>query len=353
MTNKAWILNTADLGFIDSLIQTIITTSPFSEPERKHLIDQLNKERKTRWGKIGKCYFPNCTNKAIQNSHSLSDKMMIDPISENRHVCGPAVNTFTGKYEIQKISANKASIFPGFCQYHESLFTFEKEGMMSNGKELQMQLFRTICRQLFFLKHERDNLSIYREIMGKKLLSIIDELLITAPPLKTPIDTVKGYIDSEFLGRLDLMIYQRNKDIDYVEDNWYKPNADGFGELLSGKYYDELVAYNGLLPVVLSGPVLFDNCPRDNEGTPDFEYVFYVNIFPNGGKTHVHMASLRKQKDKLEKLAEQFEKDSKVLRTYIPEWMVKQSEHWYVSPKYWDTLDKSIKEKIIQELAVK
>lgn len=352
---KEWIIHKDDFSFIASLIQAIGTNRVpiFSEQERRHLLDQLNKERKARWEKVGKCYFPNCANNAIRNSHSISNKMMIEPISENRHVYGPTVNTFTHKYEVAKISINKASVFPGFCQQHEDLFTFEKERVMSNGKELQMQLFRTICRQLFYLKHQRDNLIIYREIMGKKLLSTIDKLLLSAPPLKTPIDTVKSYIDSEFLGKFDLMIHQRNKDIEYVENNWYQPNAEGFGKLLATYYYDELVVYNGLLPVVLSGPVLFDDCPRDDEGTPDFDYVFYVNVFPNNGKTHVHMVSLRKQKDRLEKLAEQFENDSRVLRTYIPKWMVKHVEHWYVSPKYWNELDKSVQEKIIQELAVK
>lgn len=321
-----------------------------SEPKRRHLVNQLNKERKKRWEKIGICYFPKCTKNSIRNSHSLSEKMMIDPISENRHVFGPKVNTFTGKYEIGKIPVGEASIFPGFCQNHENLFAFEKEGEISNGKELQMQLFRSICRQLFFLEHERVSVLHYRKEMGKRLLTTVERELTLAPKLKTSNDELKGYIDAEFLGKFDLMVEQREKDISYVTENWYKPNSNRFGELLSGVFYEELIVCTKLLPVVLSGPILFDDSPRDDEGTPDFDYVYYVNIFPNKGKTHVHMVSLKKQEDKLKQLAESFEKSGQVLQTHIDKWMLRNCDLWYVSPTFWKDLDNNIKERVIEQL---
>ncbi len=343
-----------DKKIIDLLLQTIWTDSTFlyeNEQERLALVDQLNKERDKRWEKIGKCYFPQCSNNAVKNSHSLSDKMMIDPISEDRHVFGPKVNTFTGKYEMGEISVGKASTFPGFCQHHENKFTFEKVGEISNGKALQMQLFRSICRQLFFLKHERDIMSLYLEEVRKRLLTSVEKSLTFAPPLKTSIDELKGYIDSKRIGNYDLSVEQRDKDITYVTENWYKPNADGFGKLLSGNFYDELVVHTDLLPVVLSAPILFDDCPRDSKGTPDFDYVFYVNIFPNKGMTLVHMASLKQQKDRLEKLAASFEKDNRVLHAYIRKWTIDCCDHWYVSPNYWKGLDETVRKNIIQGLA--
>lgn len=349
MANK---LHEDDKKVIDSLLRDTEgdSTALFNnEAERLALVYQFNKERSKRWEKIGKCYFPLCSNNAIKKSHSLSNKLMIHPISKDGHVFGPKFNAVTGKYDVAKISVGKASVFPGFCEHHEKLFTFEKEGEMSNGKELQMQLFRSICRQLFFLKHDRDNVGQYLKDMRKLLLASVEKSLSLAPLLKTSTDELKSYIDSKRIGNYDLQVEQRDKDITYTEETWYKPNADGFGNLLSGNFYDELIVCTTFLPIVFSAPILFDDCPRHDNGTPNFDYAFYVIIFHNKGKTHVYMVSLKKQKDKLKALAASFEKEP-ILHAYLRNRLLKDCDHWYLSPKFWNDLDENSKKRIIEGL---
>ncbi len=337
---------------IDSLLRATESDSKVlfkNEKERLAFFHKRKKEISKRREKIGRCYFPQCTNKAVKKSHSLSNKMMIHPIAEDGHVFGPTFDTVTGKYDVAKISVGEASVFPGFCEHHEDLFTFEKEGEMSNGKELQMQLFRSICRQLFFLKYGRDSAEQDLKEQRKRLLATAERLLTRAPLLKTSTDELKGYIDSKRIGNYDLWLEQRDKDITYVTKNWYKPNADGFGKLLSEDFYGELIVCIRFLPMVFSGPIVFDDCPRDDNGTPNFDYAFYVIIFPNKGKTHVYMVSLKKQKDKLKALATSFEKEP-ILHAYLRTRLLNNCDHWYLSPKFWNDLDENSKKRIIEGL---
>lgn len=51
--------------------------------------------------------------------------------------------------DIERMGINTASSFPGFCSDHESIFhTFENTKEIHKDKDIRLQLFRTICREL-------------------------------------------------------------------------------------------------------------------------------------------------------------------------------------------------------------
>ncbi len=322
-----------------------------SESIRRGAVQELNIKRAGRWSKIGKCHFPQCPDDAIERSHSLSDKAMIDPIAENRHVMGPKVNTFEGKYEVVLVPVNKASVFPGFCEHHEGRFGFEKTGHLSDGKELQMQLFRSICRQVFFLTYEHDNLLEYRETMRIALEERIDGLLQSGSDWKSSPAVIHNHVNAEVLGLIHLMIEQREKDIAFTLEHWYEPNAQCFGNGLPKSMYDELIKIPNMQPIVMSGPITMDDIPRDPaDGTPDFSRVMFLNLFPNDNYTLLHIVSLQEHGEELRQLATKLEADGNYLTSMIQYWMVASCEHWYMSPSFWEGLDAAARSKILDSL---
>lgn len=335
---------------VGRLVDEIDETGVFdSDNIRRGWIMQLNSERVDRWKSIGSCHFPSCEEKSIPRSHSLSDSMMIDPISEDRYVMGPIVNTFDGRYEVARVAVRNASVFPGFCKRHEDAFVFEKAGQISSGTELQMQLFRAISRQVFFLRHERDSLTRYRDLMRTQFKKRIDDFCRNEVELKTPHTALLSYLETEFLGLVLLMGEQRERDLAFTLKHWYQPNAQCFGKGLPSTMHDELIACTDMLPLVFSGPIVMPRCQREPDGTPDFSKIMYVNVFPNSGSTLVHLVSFREQKEDLEILASKME-DRKFLLSSIRYWMLKCCDHWYMSPSSWEAIDAERKEEICQAL---
>lgn len=321
-----------------------------SDSTRRECVQRLNRERVERWNNIGNCHFPLCRSDAIARSHSLSDKAMIDPIAERRQVVGPKVNTFEGRYEVGHVPASKASVFPGFCAHHEASFTFEKAGEISCGPELQMQLFRSICRQMFFLEHERDSLSIYRSEMESKLKERIEEAVRAGLTLKTPFDDVLRYSSAELLGLVDLMLNQRTKDLEFTSEQWYEPNARSFGSGLPACMHDELITCPKTLPIVLSGPILMPGTQRGMDGTPDFSGTMYVNLFPNDNGTLIHLVALQARRSELAQLATALESDGAELKSSIEYWLVHCCDHWYMSPSFWGGLAAEIKAEVLEAM---
>lgn len=57
------------------------------------------------------------------------------------------------KITMKKTSINYASTFPGFCIEHESAFnSFEKNKEFKYDRDIKLQLFRSLCREL----HEKN-----------------------------------------------------------------------------------------------------------------------------------------------------------------------------------------------------
>ena len=111
------------------------------ESLQRKVLAEINKKNKKRKQKKQACSFPCCDNLAIQKSHTLSDKLMLEPISENEHVYTIKVDTFNGKNIIDKVSIHGFSTFPGFCEKHENLFTFEKEGRLTKVRNCKCSYF--------------------------------------------------------------------------------------------------------------------------------------------------------------------------------------------------------------------
>jgi len=131
------------------------------------------------------CLFPNCSAKAI-GSHSQQRGGPLQSIAEDGKVYWlndnlyAATNNKAGvlKADLRKCSISEASVFPGFCDDHDKIFTPIENGTLDSLSEEQVSLFflRGIAYEVARKKREllRCNLFIeaYSEVQPSNLSTI-------------------------------------------------------------------------------------------------------------------------------------------------------------------------------------
>lgn len=157
------------------------------------------------------CHYPECDEKAIL-SHSFS-KNTLYLISRNSHVIAPkfdrarfskkdldgkSINLYFGK-----LGVDKASVFKGFCQNHDSkiFLSIDNDGI-NTQKDVFLQIYRTAQKFLFSnsVVNESElkvmNCEYYSNsefdkslpINLKNIIELCEDLLIDFPELDTPIE---------------------------------------------------------------------------------------------------------------------------------------------------------------------
>lgn len=344
MTVTTWEFHKEDEAAINDLLSAMRTDLFESESERKAAVFALARERQRNWQAVHECSFPGCQEPSIQRSHTLSRALMIQPISEGNHVLGLNVDLSTANYRMRSISINEASTFPGFCEVHENEFEFEAEGAISNGRQLQRHLFRNICRHIYFLKHEKHSLSRYLDEMKSKAVPLLDSKL-KETNWKSDTRMVRAYVLEDLFGNLELIVAQRSENIDFDIQHWFHPHAANFGRY-PGEFgfHDELIQCPNT-PVSIATAMLFADVERRSDGTPDFTHQYYVSVFPNAGAAHIHLTALEEQRDRLVELADRF--SDGVEATRIIQMWLQNSDHWYMQPSAWESLDKDVKDSFL------
>ncbi len=126
------------------------------EQEKPYSIGKLqNLQRKVFWKKRG-CMHPSaspgvCRGKVI-DSHTIQRKGPLERITnKTNHVMHFEANSTDGSVDIAPIGWRKASIFPGFCSYHDStLFDpIEKGGFSGKHEHCVLHAFRNICNEYY------------------------------------------------------------------------------------------------------------------------------------------------------------------------------------------------------------
>ncbi|MBF0325185.1 MAG: hypothetical protein HQL42_08940 [Alphaproteobacteria bacterium] len=344
--------NEEDKHLVDLLMLCCVSDPAFiygSESMAQKVLHKCIDFRRSEWVKQSTCYFPGCTNKAVKDCHSISNKMMIHPIADDQHVISPLLDHHSRSYMLKRVGVNMASVFPGFCSKHEASFAFEKEGVISDSRGLQMHMFRTICHNLHFIEVERRHTEYNRELVGKYMMAALAQYLKINPPAKTDQRKILDGILRMALEGFDLRIQRRMENISFVKCKWYEPNGRLFGYGTNDEFYklfyDELVECPAQ-PVTLSCASFFDETPRDENGTPDFSYTYYVNMFPNRGATHVHFTCLSEKSELLKKLASRFE-GGRFAALQIERWMINETENWFMRPSFFESKGEQFRNHLI------
>ncbi|MXS71563.1 hypothetical protein GSF70_10070 [Flavobacteriaceae bacterium W22] len=111
-----------------------------------------------------KCSVKYCRKKAVK-SH-LFQESLLRKNAHNGHYLYPAADLDKRKIKISKVGINKALTFPGFCEFHENMFEYEKKEQLEYEHELQTLIYKAICYH-----------HVYWDIVLKKTENSVEKLI--------------------------------------------------------------------------------------------------------------------------------------------------------------------------------
>lgn len=325
-----------------------------NEEEKNTLFYKTLKERLNKWKTSRKCIYTGCKNRSVRRSHTISKSNSLRIICEKGKLLTPFFDNQEGVLGVREVGISEASTFPGFCDEHEQLFSnYEKSGELKVSKDFQLQLYRTICREILvkeiYIEHFEKTLAGYIKFRDMKLIMMMKDRLGKEFVGKNP----KLFSSMEFK-KLETGIEKMISDkiINFKTDLNELRNNFLFGierDLEEGdmkNVYGIAVSLDLCIPVALAGRGNF----VINDGK-NSDVSVILNVYPYNGGTYFMIASLSQYKDALDKYIDYYKQHIFLLINMIENWMVHGSDHWFIKPSIWKQLRDDIKEKILMEIS--
>jgi hypothetical protein len=285
------------------------------------------------------CYVPDelsceCEKKII-NAHTVSKSGTLKAIADNtNHVLGLKIslpNLFKneGTLEPEKIGINQASTFKGFCSKHDKeLFSCVEDRVFVGDEEQNFALmYRSVAKELYakegslqsgeFLKEGDKGKSKFEQMMLQKLAS---DNMLGLDTAHNELTELKELLDEHLLNRnLDLchVIFESSKVIPVVVSSVVSPIAD-----FNGNRIQDL----GDLTIKAES-VTFNTINSDGKGFVVFSWLKSSEVIKE------FITSLLALNDV-------------VLFSALVRFFFGSAENTFISPKWWDTLEDSMREKI-------
>ncbi len=321
-----------------------------SEGQRKGLFHRS-------WHDLGKamrrprsCIYPGCADQSIPRSHTIQKAGPLSFIAEGSHVVAPGFASNSEGYSIVRVGLNDASTFPGFCQKHEAVFhEFEKTGEIKTERDIVLQVFRTICREIAVKQIQMAHIRKAREIHDRLVSS-------------KAMDKLKCRLGADFVKRHDL----RNLTFDRVskaqvgmleaerelgevlkvlETEFLPASAlelDGREDLL----YHVSVTVQQPLSVCLSG---IANFWIDDHGK-HLSVRTIINVLPSPQQTLIVATTLAIHKRYLQTYMNQMLDQMNGALIMVETWMVRGTDHWFMIPSEWEYIPESRQAKILADM---
>ncbi len=283
-----------------------------------------------------------CTEKIIR-AHTVSKSSNLKQIAENGHVYSfkksiMALDFNDGKFPVEKIGINKASVFNGFCSKHDKeLFAIieDKEIVFSN-EQIFILAYRAMSRELYLKFRSTEN---NQNMFGydKGVENVFFQRIFH--------NAVKQFSEATNLAVRDLEIAKNNYDNslinqDYENIKYYIIIIDSVPEVMSSgcwtpevtfsgeklvDFHDKNKQFNSITVSTIAlkndkGAIVF-SWDDGTSCSECFQFLKSLNEIPNN------------------------EKGNAILK-----WMFECNENIYFSPKWWDGLDKKIQELLINDM---
>lgn len=339
------------------IIETIFDTvfNEFLEKQDKFVFSNIGESKGYRYRgyreacdlrkKVRKCIFPGCSNFCIPKSHTIQ-KASLEKISELQHLLCP--ESKEGKIIISSIGINEASTFPGFCQVHENIFkVFEHDNNICTTKDFQLQMFRTICREIVSvqstidgLKRALDNYINFRNLQFEKRTK---ELL--GSTLSDCLQRVNINCDNWRIKLGNKKIENYSSHLQYLRKQYKRVYDDIKNETYS-KFYISPIELHWVIPVALAGIGKFSMKLHKK-----YRNVFvFINVIPFDNKTLVIIGGDSRDEKYIERYSSLFYNPLNALNV-IERWMVYGSDHWFIKPSIWNSLPDERKNRIIEAIS--
>jgi hypothetical protein len=327
--------------------ESIIFSNANDLPKLEHEIrQQANNEKGA-----ATCFYPNCTANSIKNSHTIQMATSLKETAEVGHLISPQGWKVPDSW-ISKVGYRNASVFPGFCQLHENIFSeFEKQKDFGDERQFALQLFLTICREISVNENLVVLLSKWLKAYKKFRNSKLEETLYSELA-KFGLDKKSGGIKKNSY-RFDngqvIYIKRALKSTREYVGTLHKLKSAAFNDITAGKdeqFYYQVVMTDWEVPVCLAGRgglrFQFGSVPRTID--------LIINVLPYKGKTYLIAGAFRKHKKYVEIYFNRYGDSPFNLLMMVESWMLYGSDHWFLKPSVWDAMDEPIQKKIYDEL---
>jgi hypothetical protein len=324
-----------------------------SEAERNRMRFQELISRLKEWERSRTCVFRGCTKLSVPRSHTIQRSGPLFAISEEGHVLAPRFDHKTEKLSMARVGLNEASTFPGFCEQHEGIFAeFERAHDFSDPRHFQLQIYRTICRELVIkramlvsLEKMKANYLIFRQ---NKLFSMIEAKLGSSFMKKQNLrlQSIKFNNIDIREAVLDKEITKAKTDIDAFESQFYEAISQDIEENSFSRLTALVFDLDVQIPVSLAGRGNF--FIKKNDTMTNVNVV--LNVLPYEDHTYTIIASPSNHDKMVQAYQDAYSKHALVFLTMIESWMVHGSDHWFIKPSVWNHIAKSKQRQILDDI---
>lgn len=304
------------------------------------------------WRKSQKCMVKDCPKKSISKSHTIQKSASIQGISENGHLLYPVYDEKKKVYTLKLIGINEASTFPGYCKEHENLFEgFESIKDIQTKEHLGLQIYRTICREIFSAKNEiklqSNYIKEYKALRSKKIADKIENSLKGKYP---DIDKI-NFASFVFKGmdeRLKVVTKQLNERKENLNSFLLKFHDAVLNDIKKKKFQKlayQFIVFPEVIPVALAGRGSFEMKLKTK--TKNVNIVF--NVLPYLDKTYVFVTCLKKYKSELDAYMINCNSGLQLINR-VEYWMIFNTNHWFLKPSIWKKINDSDKKEILDSI---
>lgn len=299
-----------------------------------------------------KCVVIGCEKETIKKSHSIPKSSILKTIAINGHVLKPEFdfgNHFP-KNKMTEIGINNASVFPGYCVKHESIFeSFEADGKFDNAKKAILQTYRTICRERVYREIELEINNLVKDEYKKKINEEAQEYLVDLLSVYPQFNNVENIeiegIDSVInsLNYQNKHLLQPKKQFDIFEKNIYNyilnlPNKNNL--------IVRVVNIDFHLPISVCG---FGNQTYIQKNEKKNACVL-INVMPQKSSTSIICVGLEQDKALIENFLDfSFSNPFNILNL-VESFIINGTDHWFINPEYWNSFTQLKQEKILYDI---
>lgn len=319
-----------------------------SSSERNGAFHSFLKRWDRAWSKAGPCMHDGCSNLSVPRSHTISLGASIRLIADNGHVQTPRYGA--AGLDLVSVGVREASTFPGFCTEHEMMFSaFETQKAMTEEQHFRLQAFRTICREIFSKRHQKQKaeamLAEHRLRRGEFIIARMQSARPFAPPLGV---SGLSFENDEIENRLVRHLADIQSDLPELEA-LYEGILD---EIQHGSDHLAMLVANFdiQLSVCLSGFGVL-NYKRDGEAKRG---LCFLAIIPEAGNTKIMLGAAPEHSDAIDLHAQ--DQSSFSVLEMLESWMIHGTDHWFIAPSAWSAIpaarQRAICERIMEPLSL-
>ena len=348
--NKKYIINEE----FDNIVNLIANNSLKIQQFEKYApyLKSLQHESRKKWNKPRNCSYPKCNSLSVKRSHAISKGNSLKTIADKGHVLQPVVDVFAPNLTVsmKPIGINTASTFPGFCENHEKLFQKFENEEFHEDTFIQLQTYRSTYREIVYLEIEieiiQNEIDSYKAKLGQEALTVMMERLKKRGIFERPKEfNIKGIdkilirlerLKNEFKSRLAYLKKHADQIIYEFESNPSDKEIEIIGK---GVCIDKRI------PVSLCG---YTSLAYGNKGMK--KMLFTTNIIPMENSTYIFCSAEKSHSSLFKKITDFYFQTSLTALAFIEAFMVYGSDHWYISPQYWETFANEKQEMILSEI---